>query len=215
MQATARRSWRTRPQYTGHVADGYYQDSEGRIHFQPNPQDDVDLRRAKLFLLDLDDDLPPVPAVVPVPIGGRMPSPRAVEMIRKAVDQIPLRFREKWLAAGGRIEVIPGGALPDSRWLGANKFGSARARVAGDHPDSCQTARHEFAHGLDHALGYVSHSGEWLRIWQAAKTAGKVPSFAGQREKPEEFFAEEFARLWHPTLFIVSRAAQDFILGLA
>jgi hypothetical protein len=208
---TAPTTWRTRPQYTGHVADGYYLDSAGRLRYEPQP--DLDLARARLFVMDLDD-LPPVPAVLPVEIGGKWPRPENVEAIRRAIDEIPLAFRSRWRDAGGRIEVIPGGALPDSGYLGINKFNSARARVAGDHPDAAQTARHEFAHGLDHALGFVSHSAGWIRIWQAEKAAGKVPTFAGQREKPEEFWAEQFGNLWHPTVFIVSKAAQDFIMGL-
>ena len=134
---TAPTIWRTRPQYTGHVADGYYLDSAGRLRYEAQP--DVDLAKARLFVLDLDD-LPPVPAVLPVEIGGKWPNPRNVAAIRQAVDCIPLAFRSKWRDAGGRIEVLPGETLPDSGYLGINKFGSARARVAGDHPDAPQTA---------------------------------------------------------------------------
>ena len=213
MSTTAIR-WRTRPQYTGHVADGYYLDSAGRLRFQPDPRDALDLALARMLLLDLDDDLPRPPAVLAVAIGGRLPRPENVRAIQKAVDELPLRFRSKWLAAGGRVEIVPGVVLPDyPHWLGVNKFHSAIARVAGDNTDAPQTARHEFAHGLDFALGYPSRSAAWLRIWQDHKAAGNVPSFAGQREKPEEFFAEQFARLWHPDLY-PTRAAQDFIMQL-
>ena len=69
-------------------------------------------------------------------------------------------------------------------------------------------------HGLDYALGYLSHSAGWLRIWQAEKAAGKVPSFAGQREKPQNILQNSLAICGTPTLFITSKAAQDFIMQL-
>ncbi len=187
---------------------GWFFDAWGYEFF--DGQADVELARAKLLL---EMDLPPAPAVVAVEISGRWPRVETVRGIRVAVEAIPLHFRSRWLAAGGRIEVLPGVVLPEHpHWLGVNKFNSARARVAGDHPDAAQTARHEFAHGLDFALGYPSHSEAWLQIWRADVAAGKVPGDANQ-DKPEEFFAEQFARLWHPELY-PTQAAQEFIMGL-
>jgi len=223
MQTTAQRSRRTRPEYRGFVSDGYYLDSAGRLRFQPEPRGDIDLARARLDALLLDDlpTPPPRPAVVAVEVAGRWPRAKNVAAIRTAVDEIPSRFRSRWLAAGGRLEIVPGDNArihPRSARLGPvlgwSTLGSVFCVVAGDHADSPLTASHEIGHALDYVFGYPSHSAEWLKIWQNAKAAGKVPAHGDQRQRPAEYFAESFARLWHPTLFITSQAAQDFIMGL-
>ena len=97
---------------------------------------------------------------------------------------------------------------------GWSEFGSPFCVVAGEAPDAPLTACHEVGHALDFLLGYPSRSAAWLRIWQADKAAGKVPSFAGQQEQPGEYWAEQFGRLFHETLFPASVPAQEFILGL-
>ena len=83
--------------------------------------------------------------------------------------------------------------------------------MAGDHAEAPLTAQHEIGHAVDFALGYPSRSAAWLRIWRADVAAGRVPSYAGQRDKPDEYWAEQFARRWSPDLWPRSREAQDFI----
>jgi hypothetical protein len=213
---TAPTTWRTRPQYAGHVADGYYLDNAGRLRYEPQPA--LDLARAKLFVLDLDD-VPQPPAVQPVEIGGRWPRPENVAAIRRAVDEIPLRFRSLWRDAGGWLEIVPGSdAAIHPRFsrnapaLGWTAFHGPFCCVAGDHPDAPLTACHEIGHALDFALGYPSRSAAWLQIWRADVAAGRVPSDNQQREKPNEYWAEQFARRWSPDfLWARSREAQDFI----
>jgi len=156
-----------------------------------------------------------------VEIGGKWPNPENVEAIRRAVDAIPPRFLRAWIASGGRLEIVPGSnASIHPRFssskpaLGWTKFGTAFCAVAGDHADSSLTATHELGHALDFALRYPSHSAAWMRIWQADVAAGKVSAYAGQRDQAAEYFAEQFGNLWHPDIFIVSKAAQDFIMQL-
>ncbi len=153
--------------------------------------------------------------------GRRVAAPENVEAIRRAVDAIPPRFLRAWIASGGRLEIVPGSnASIHPRFsghtaaLGWCQFHGPFCAVAGDHADSPLTAVHEVAHGVDFAFGYPSRSAEWLRLWGSDKAAGKVPSFAGQREAPAEYWAEQFGRLFHETLFPASVPAQEFILGL-
>jgi hypothetical protein len=167
------------------------------------------------------DDLPRLPAVLAIEVGGRLPRPENVEAIKRAVDAIPLRYREAWIGKGGRLEIVSGDNArihPRSARLapvlGWSTLGSAFCVVAGDDAGSPITATHEIGHCLDTVLAYPSHSAEWLEIWRGDKAAGRVPAFAGQNEKPSEYFAETFARLWHQTLFITSEAAQRFIEAL-
>ena len=159
--------------------------------------------------------------VYPVAVSGRLPDALNVQRIRQAVDAIPAKLLRKWIGADGRLEIVPGrNASVHPRFAshppaaGWTKFGTAFCAVAGDHADSPLTAVHEVAHGVDFALGYPSRSAEWLRLWGSDKAAGKVPSFAGQREAPAEYWAEQFGRLFHETLFPASVPAQEFVLGL-
>ena len=163
----------------------------------------------------------PPPRVYAVAVAGKWPRPENVEAIRRAVDAIPPRFLRAWIASGGRLEIVPGSnASIHPRFssskpaLGWTKFGTAFCVVAGDHADSSLTATHELGHALDFALRYPSHSAAWMRIWQADVAAGKVSAYTGQRDQAAEYFAEQFGNLWHPDIFIVSKAAQDFIMQL-
>jgi hypothetical protein len=201
---------------------GWFFDPWGYRYFSATEAARLDVEQARAQLAELFEDLPPLPVVVPVAIGGRTPGPENVARIRKAVDEIPLGFRSKWLAAGGHVEVVPGHNArihPKSARLGPvlgwTRLGDPLCVVAGDHPDAPLTAVHEFGHVLDSLLGHVSRSPQWLKIWQADVAAGRVPGFAGQREKPEEYWAEQFARRWSPDLWARSREAESFIEGLA
>ncbi len=166
-------------------------------------------------------DAPEVPpGVQPFPVNGRWPRPENVVAIRQAVDAIPARLRSKWLAAGGRLEIVPGEDArihPANRRFGTcagwNDSNSAFCVVAGDHKEAGLTAVHEIGHALDYLLGFPSRSREWLQIWQTDVAAGKVPRLAGQRESAAEYFAESFARAWHPVFYAVSLEAETFILN--
>ena len=155
--------------------------------------------------------------VYPVAVSGRLPDALNVQRIRQAVDAIPAKLLRKWIGADGRLEIVPGhNASAHPRFAfhppaaGWNEFHGPFCVVAGDVPDAPLTAAHEIGHAVDFLLGYPSHSAAWLRIWQQEKSAGRVPSFAGQREQPSEYWTEQFARRWDSELY-PSRAAQDFI----
>jgi hypothetical protein len=192
-------------------------DERGRLRFQRNPE--LDLACAWLTLQEIDDLLnppKPLPGVFAVQVGGRMPNPRNVEAIRRAVDEIPARLRSLWFRSGSRLEIVPGQNVkvdPESAGLdlalGFWRFGARLGVVAGDHHDCVRTALHEVGHAADRLLGYPSHGEAWSRIWQADSRAGRVSSYAEQNKKPEEYFAESFANL--QTGRSTSEAVREFM----
>ena len=188
------------------------------------PASDVEVTRRRVAcLLGVDPGArtPPEapPSVHPFPVNGQWPRPENVVAIRQAVDAIPAHLRSKWLAAGGRLEIVPGQDArihPANRLFGTcagwNASKSAFCVVAGDHQEAGLTAVHEIGHALDYLLGFPSRSQQWLQIWQTDVAAGSVPRLAGQRESAAEYFAESFARAWHPVLYAVSLEAETFIV---
>jgi len=204
---------------------GWFLDGWGYEFHDPDPAEPLDLARARLFLLTLDEaptpPAPPPPGVYAVEVGGRWPRPENVAAIRRAVDAIPYRYRGPWLAKGGRLEIIAGsnarihpkGSAHLGPALGWYHLGGTLCVVAGDHPDAAQTSLHEVGHAIDYALGGVSRRPQWVEIWK--RDRGKVPAIAGQREKPGEYWAESFAILWNPAaVYLHSREAERYIEGI-
>jgi hypothetical protein len=184
------------------------------------PASNVEAARRRLRDLLGDAPATSAPSITAVAICGRMPDPRAVQAIRQAVDEIPLRFRSRWIDAGGRLEIVPGeNASVHPRFngspavLGWNESRGPFCCVAGDHFDAPLTARHEVAHALDFVLGFPSRGYQWHEIWKADVAAGRVPRYASQRAKPAEYWAESFAKLFDPVA-VIGSAAEEFILGL-
>ncbi len=213
--------WRTEPRYQGLCSDGFFQTPDGRVHYRPPA--DVPAARARLDLLLLDEPTPlPRPPLSARAIDGRLPSPSKVHAIEAAMDQVPAAILARLLRAGARIELIPGrdvAAHPQfaqhkgKQFAGVARFLQPFAVVAVDADDPVVTVLHELGHLLDNVAGHPSRSAGWFEIWTAEKRAGRVSRDAGQQQSPSEFFAEQFARLWHPDLY-PTRGAQDFIMQL-
>jgi hypothetical protein len=155
------------------------------------------------------------PGVRVFPIGGRTPSADAVAKIHKAVLCIPDRFLRPWLAAGGRLDIVPG--MDASVHPTFSNNGPAAGYcciifcvIAGDYVDASRTAIHEIGHAFDN-LTNVSKSPAWRRIWNYEKLCGRVPQWAGQRMYASEFFAESFALLWSGNSMMLENSVEDFI----
>lgn len=161
--------------------------------------EDLDDCRRRLTLADLDAvRVHREPGVFAVAINGRLPRPENVRQIRKAVEEIPSRFRSVWLNAGGRLEIIAGtDARLDPRFAYYERpvLGMSRnvlAVVAGDDTDAERTACHEIGHCLDNILR-ISRRPAWVRIWEHNRSWGRVPDFTDQNRLAREYFAEMFA----------------------
>ena len=163
-------------------------------------------------------DLP----VYPVAIGGRMPDPQHVAAIREAVARIPSRHLRTWIDGGGRLEILPGTIVTahprrtgNSPALGFCEFNGTVCIVAGDSPEAPATARHEIAHAVDTAMGFPSRGPEWMRIWRDDLLDGRVPSYAQQRERPGEYFAETCSQIWGGIGWKASKAARGYLQNLS
>jgi hypothetical protein len=202
MSTATARLWRTQPKYEGLCSDGWYQTPDGRIHFRPNP--DVDLAKAKLFVLLEADDLPLRPLITTVPIDGRLPTAEQVAGVAAAVLTAPPRVVAAFRQAGGQIQVVAGQCASIHPLFPRDKRIPAGMLAAGFHSRQPplivvaaaadpRTVLHELGHRVDGPLSgcRFSESITWQQVGgQVARLCGFTPYHSTKGESFAQFFAE-------------------------
>jgi len=206
-------TWRTAPEYHGHVADGFYL-SGGRLCYEPLP-DPADVRRRLAKMIG--DDEPPA-TVSAVAIDGQLPTVEQVEFVRRELQKAPAKVLADFSQHHGRVEVVPHGRAKDHpvarRFLhGWSGFGfcsqgsGIAPLIVVEADEDAGTTLHELGHFVDRGDRFSSLS-EWQRL-SAAATAiadygysvfasdGPLANLHNARRSHAECFCEAFAVAFH------------------
>ena len=225
------------PKYVGHVSDGWFLDSQGRLHYRAP---DVDVTRGRLHALlgDLPDDGPAGPLIRLVAIDGVAPSLMRAAAIERELSKAPPRVLAVFRSRGGTIDIVPGedasrhpqcGQRPPPGKIvrGWCSRGEAQplivVAVAGDP----RAVLHELGHWHDRSDRFSGLS-EWQRIVAADRMRGTRLEFHGGYEflfddghngkrSPREAYAEAFAMFFSgpETRRRLTRAMREFIAKTA
>jgi hypothetical protein len=189
--------WRSKPEWKGQVADGWFLDSGGRLRFQPNPQDALD----KLAAMLAD---PPPPMVQAYPIDGKLPSPAQLIAVRAELAKAPRAVIDEWRARGGHLEVVPGGDCSRHPQAPGRCYGFCYGDLIVVAGERGLAVLHEAGHMHDQAKirgGRFSATAEWRAIHRRlpphifARDLWRGDAY--YRSDPLESFAECFAKYYH------------------